>query len=479
MNDSLPGFVVVGNVNQGKSSVVAALIEDDTVPIDNYPGTTRRSAEYVFRAEGRDLFRIVDTPGFQRARSLLAKLRPRATHAGERPAAIRAWLAESSSREEFPDEHALLEAVMSGASVLYVVDGSAPVEPSNEAEMEILRWTGQPAMALVNKVRERDFTEQWRPVLRQFFHSVREFDAHHVGFADRLALLGGFREIRPEWSRVIDVAIAAMQRDWAERAQRTATAITDLLVQALGHVERLPIAENDDESAQRARLHARYLDAQRGFERKARAVVATVYRHPGLEADDPALELLESDLFSETTWQAFGLTRMQFAAFCSLGGFVAGGGIDLLTGGFSLGAFSAFAGLGGAAVGALGWFASKQIARLGTEGGVLARGVRAAGSGRFLTEGPVRDPRYAWILLDRALAHQTLVRERSHARQDKTLEVTKVGGLVAVLPGNVRHALGRSLARLLEDLRRHGAPTGDATRDLERQLAALAAGNPR
>ena len=49
MSDPLPRFVVVGNVNQGKSSVVAALTEDEAVPIDSYPGTTRRCGEYLFR----------------------------------------------------------------------------------------------------------------------------------------------------------------------------------------------------------------------------------------------------------------------------------------------------------------------------------------------------------------------------------------------------------------------------------------------
>ena len=42
MND-VPLFVVVGNVNQGKSSVVAALSENETIPIDTYPGTTAQA----------------------------------------------------------------------------------------------------------------------------------------------------------------------------------------------------------------------------------------------------------------------------------------------------------------------------------------------------------------------------------------------------------------------------------------------------
>ena len=39
----VPVFVVVGNVNQGKSSVVATIAEDRGVPIASHPGTTTRA----------------------------------------------------------------------------------------------------------------------------------------------------------------------------------------------------------------------------------------------------------------------------------------------------------------------------------------------------------------------------------------------------------------------------------------------------
>ena len=52
MSDStepVPVFVVVGNVNQGKSSVVAALSENETIPIDSYPQRSLRRAVKWFR----------------------------------------------------------------------------------------------------------------------------------------------------------------------------------------------------------------------------------------------------------------------------------------------------------------------------------------------------------------------------------------------------------------------------------------------
>ena len=111
---------------------------------------------------------------------LVAVARPRALPIGPGPCGRSSR--RTSGSDEFGDEVALLEPILDGAGILYVVDASSHLEPSNEAEMEILRWTGQPAMALINRVRRRDHAAEWRPTLTQFFHIVREFDAHGAMF---------------------------------------------------------------------------------------------------------------------------------------------------------------------------------------------------------------------------------------------------------------------------------------------------------
>lgn len=467
MSESLPRFVVVGNVNQGKSSVVAALTEDEAVPIDSYPGTTRRSAEYVFGTAERPLFRIVDTPGFQRARQFLARLASRASNAAERPAAIRAFLAEAATRTEFPDEVGLLDPILAGAGILYVVDASSPVEPANEAEMEILRWTGQPAMALLNRVRARDHGDAWRPVLRQFFHIVREFDAHRARFPDRIGLLRGFREIRPEWSEAIDAAVAAMEREGSERCNRSATAIADLVVDALTHVVRRPFPESADEPKLRAELDAAYRDAQRRFETVGRDAIETIHRHSGLTREDPELDLLANDLFSATSLRLFGLTRHQLMRYAALGGAATGGALDVVTLGhtFLLGTL-----LGAGAGAAIGWFMSTQIASAWTNTSQLARALFPFDTGRFLALGPVNNARYAWVLVDRALVHYRAVRDRSHARRDALGRNEVASGIAAELLRALRDPLDTALRKVLKDAQKSGVPGPDARRELEARL---------
>lgn len=62
-----PIFAVVGRVNKGKSSVIASLIESDAIKISPRPGTTTECVRYEVEQDGRVLFSVVDTPGFEDA----------------------------------------------------------------------------------------------------------------------------------------------------------------------------------------------------------------------------------------------------------------------------------------------------------------------------------------------------------------------------------------------------------------------------
>ncbi len=65
---------VVGRPNKGKSSIVATLARDDSVHIAARAGSTRKTRRFPMRIDGETLYELVDTPGLQRARSVLAWL---------------------------------------------------------------------------------------------------------------------------------------------------------------------------------------------------------------------------------------------------------------------------------------------------------------------------------------------------------------------------------------------------------------------
>ena len=193
-----PRFAVVGHPNKGKSSIVATLAADDRVVVSPVPGTTTVARRFPMTVDGRTLYELVDTPGFQRARRALDWLKAHAETAEERPAAVRAFVAAPEHAEAFPDEVALLGPLVDAShptGLLYVVDGSVPYGPEYEAEMEILRWTGRPSLALINPIGSADHVEAWRAALGQYFSVVRTFNAVTAEFSKRLELLRAFGQL--------------------------------------------------------------------------------------------------------------------------------------------------------------------------------------------------------------------------------------------------------------------------------------------
>ena len=55
-----------------------------------------------------------------------------------------------ADNQEFRQDVELLLPLTQGAGIIYVVDGSRPVRGVDRAEMEILRLTGLPRMAILN-----------------------------------------------------------------------------------------------------------------------------------------------------------------------------------------------------------------------------------------------------------------------------------------------------------------------------------------
>ena len=107
-----PVFAVIGHVNKGKSSVVATLTEDDTVPIADSPGTTRTCREFPVQVDGQTLFTILDTPGFEQAPRALDWLRAREKGAASRPGVVADFVEAHSAGDDFIEECRLLAPVV-------------------------------------------------------------------------------------------------------------------------------------------------------------------------------------------------------------------------------------------------------------------------------------------------------------------------------------------------------------------------------
>src|SRR5262249_39548976 len=258
--------------------------------------------------------------------------------------------------------------ILAGANVLYVVDGTRPFRRNYEAEMEILRWTGRPGMALINRIGDEDHAAEWRRAPGQDLPDGRDLRGFPAAFGERRGLLEAFRELRPESREAIDEAIAALVAQRLRRRSEAAAEIADLLVDELTHTEEITVADEGALEAERDRLERSFHDGLRAREETARHRIERLYSHDEARFPESALErpVFQQDLVAEATWKLLGLTPPERLGASALAGAAVGGTIDAFVGGTSLLAGTA---IGGAVGGATALFGlGRRFARARTVG---------------------------------------------------------------------------------------------------------------
>ena len=449
-----PTFAVVGHPNKGKSSIVATLAEDDRLTIGPAPGTTRRASTHTFYIDGEPQYVLVDTPGFQRPRAVLEWLESRATDASARPALVAGFVAAHENDPRFRDECELLRPIIEGAGILYVVDGTKPYGAEYELEMQILQWTGRPRMALINLIGEEDHQQEWRQALGQYFSLVRVFDAVGASFENRISLLRAFGELDQAWRAPLERAVAALVEERQRRRARSAAEIAGCLIDSLTMEERAPVGEGRMPESVQEKLLESLKKRLRRREERCQEAVQGIYRHQALAREGATQQLLDEDLFTETGWELFGLSRERLLITGALTGAIAGGGVDALLGGASL---ALGAGIGALIGGAGAWFGGGEMARIRVLGSPLG--------GKVVHVGPVKAANFPWVLLGRAWLHHQLVAERNHAHREViSLAVRDEKNLMDALPDDLARELSRAMGRLK---RRGGSP------ELRRTLTEL------
>ncbi len=399
-----PSFAVVGHPNKGKSSIVSSLAMDDTIAISDTPGTTTHKRRFPLKVDGEVLYELYDTPGFQRARQALAWLKQHDVSADKRHEVVEAFIRAHQEDERFHDEIELLAPIMAGAGIIYVVDASKPYGEEYEAEMEILRWTGQPSMALINQIGESDYSAEWRRALGNYFQIVRSFDPMHLSLEQHLKVLESMAQLREEWTAQVKRSIALFESYHARLIERSATVITKLLYHALSHVERYVLGEDEVQASQKQALEMQYKGRLRRFEEESQQRIEQIWNHRNLKKEERELTFEGIDLFSEESASLFGLTRKEMLLTATGTGAATGAGIDLMLGGSS---FMLGTGIGAIAGGIGALFAFDKLSQIRLLGQTLGS--------RYLEMGPMENRNFPYILLGRILYHTTRIATLSHA----------------------------------------------------------------
>jgi hypothetical protein len=445
-SSTLPAFAVVGRVNMGKSAVIATLLEIDDnelVRVSPTPGETTRCQTHRIVFGDRECVRFIDTPGFSRPVEAMRAIQQ--IHGAGTPGleSLRTFVAEAG--EEFGDEKRLLEPLLAGAGILYVVDPAKPLRDDFLAEMEILRWTGRPRLALLNR---RDAAtgpdeESWKSRLGGAFNLVRTFDAHHARYDERLRLLKALLEIEETHRGRLEETIRLVEDEWRSRREEAAEAAISFLESALGLRVSATLEERDLTLPSRREkkgelLSKQYFAELAELERACFMNLLKIYRHHLLKADTRPEAFRGIDLESNETWTKWGLARGQLAAVSAIIGGSAGLAVDAATGGLSHGAGTVLGALGG---GIAAWFKGGSLPdlRISLTGGMKL----GTGEGKSLTMGPPRNPNFPWILLDGVLSRYRRILARAHGRRDEEILAGDDAGLTRGFPAERRSVLAK------------------------------------
>ncbi len=407
MNKSaVPIFAVMGHPNEGKSSVVSTLTEDDSVRISPVPGETRVCRPYMIKIDDREIIRFVDTPGFQQPRQSLKWL---SGYDGPAGCMVAEFITAHRDNPDFSHEVELFSPLARGAGIIFVVDGSRPLRQVDIMEMEILRLTGLPRMVVINtKEHARgEFIEDWKHEARKRFNIVRLFNAHRANFAERIDLLESLKHIDPEWQPLLQEAIDAFQLEWQRRIDLTVSAVLELLVITARHSTRTTCRDELQVTETKKRLEQKYRKDIQAFERNTHLEIRRQFRHNLFDLALPPHSIVNEDLFSKKAWRILGLSQWQLAAAGAAGGGLVGAKIDLALAGHSLGAFTALGGLIGGGSAAMG---ARQATRADVKGLSLGR--------IQVSVGPLKSDQILFILLDRALIYFSHVSSWAHSRRD-------------------------------------------------------------
>ena len=402
---STPTFAIIGHPNEGKSSVVSPLTENDRVNISSTPGETIRNERISLKVDNESIIQFIDTPGFQNPLRVLDWFEE--NHLGG-VEAIAAFQRHFASDPDFDHDCELLKPIAEGAGILFVVDGARPITGADLAEMEILRLIGNPRMAIINTKSDRQqFIDDWKSAFRKSFNAIRVFDACKADYRNRIDLLDALKSIEQDWSPQLQEAIELLQVDRDRRRSRSVEIIQELLERSIVFKKTKLFSTESDAQSVKSKLEESYREELKAIEGQAWKSLLQQFNHTRLDMDVPDHSLPTEDLFSEQTWQALGLTRKQLAIAAAGLGAGIGAGLDLAFGGITFGVFTASAAAAGAGA---AFLKGRDLARLKIK--------RIPIGGYQVTVGPSQNEQFPYVLLDRVLLLYQFISNRSHARQD-------------------------------------------------------------
>ena len=434
--ENMPSFAVVGHPNKGKSSIVATLAQNDSVEISQSSGTTKKADAYLVSTPNGQ-YRLIDTPGFQRPVKALRWLKAHCANASERAATVRRFVEDAENHQAFPDEVALLRPIVEGAAILYAVDGSRPYGAEYESEMEILRWTGQPSMALINPIESQDYVDEWYNALMQYFKSVQVFNPMTAEFDKQIEMLSLFAHLNREWHDTLEGITASLKEQRERQMNDSAVILARLVDDLCNYQQSQKVLDKRQAESIESVLRSGYERWMKQREKRAIKELLAIYAHLSTQLDMEQLDL-PPEMFDLDHWYAWGLDKKQLVVAAGIAGATGGVAIDLALAAHSLMLGAISGGLIGAGS---AYFGADSMASMKLKGLPLG--------GYTASVGPIQNRNFPYVVIGRFLYCYRQVANLSHAnRQSLSIAATDMQSIIEKLESSQIKDLHKACERL-------------------------------
>ncbi|MEX0772342.1 MAG: DUF3482 domain-containing protein [Balneolales bacterium] len=348
-----PVFIVTGAPNKGKSTLVKALTNDESIEINPTAGTTIRSKAYPMKVDSRVMYTIWDTPGFENARGLSEILRDWGIEVSKNPLDLFSrFHREYRHQEEFRNEIEIFKPIVQYGGIVYVADSSKPFNESKYIrEIELLKWTGLPRIAILNPIDGIRHLAEWQQNLDLHFRIVKVFNPHKTSFHEKLRLLDAFSHLNPDWEDKVLQAIDALNKNHEAALKKTAVTIRKAVLEAY----KGSFSTSADDLHTKGEYTGILFDKVRDY---VRSILENsqmeIVRHYGFKTQHVQMDfdLNESDVMDEVVMRKY-ITPWQRSFIAGITGAGAGAAVDVATGGLTFGVFTALGGAAGAGGGYL------------------------------------------------------------------------------------------------------------------------------
>ena len=364
MNDILR-VAVVGHTNTGKTSLLRTLARDVAFgEVSDSAGTTRHVEGLRLMADGRPAVELYDTPGMEDAIALLEFVDALCVP-GERldgPERLARFLATPEAQARFEQEAKVLRQMLASDAALYVVDARDPVLPKHRDELALLAGCARPLLPVLNFVASADArVAEWRAALARLnLHAAVSFDTVAPALDGERELFETLATLMHAHRPALQGLIDARAREADERRAAARRLVAELLLVLAACRDR--VGDESEPALQAAVSQLR--DAVRRREQDCVDALLRLYRFRPDDARATELPLAngrwDDDLFNPETLRQMGIRLSTGVA----AGAAAGVGIDLMTGGLTLGAAAALGAIAGGLWQTFGHYGERIAARL-------------------------------------------------------------------------------------------------------------------